>query len=193
MSSQNSRYSKGLFRTMPEQGAQVADLAETLIPGGRGFVQQLFRAKKDFLQGVSHLIDAQIHELEGIDSAISDESRRPPPPPPPPQGMGMGMGMGMKMPRPSMPGMSMGEVLKKAGEMLFWKPKRSHGYGYGQRTSASPRQYMPGATGPTPPAPTVGTGTQSTSTTSTTSAAPGSGSSAGTPPGPEAPEKIKIT
>nr|CAQ34924.1 TPA: hypothetical protein [Stigmatella aurantiaca DW4/3-1] len=47
-------------------------MAEALVPGGRGFVQQLFRAKKDLLKGISHLIEAEINELDQIDTAIKD-------------------------------------------------------------------------------------------------------------------------
>ncbi|MBU8897890.1 hypothetical protein DRW03_28475 [Corallococcus sp. H22C18031201] len=77
MTSQNKRLPKGFFRleTQPEEGAQVAGFVDAVIPGGRGFVQQLYRAKRDFLQGVSHLLDAQIHELEHIDTAIQDDAR----------------------------------------------------------------------------------------------------------------------
>jgi hypothetical protein len=56
MTTQNKRISRGLFRTTPEDGAQVAELADALIPGGRGFAQQ-------------------------IDSAIQDMAQRPPAPP----------------------------------------------------------------------------------------------------------------
>jgi hypothetical protein len=173
MSTQNSRFSKGLFQTMPEDGAQIADLAETLVPGGRGFVQQMFRAKKDLLKGVSHLLDAQIRELDGIDSAIADEARRRPPAPPPPSPT--------TPHRPVTPGLSMGEVLKRAGEMLFWKPKSSHSYS----NPASARQYMPESLRPSTPASAPSTPSASTTTASA--------SSAGNPPAIEAPEKIKIT
>jgi hypothetical protein len=50
-------------------------VADAFVPGGRGFVQHLFRAKRELLQGVSELISAQIKELNKIDSAIGDESR----------------------------------------------------------------------------------------------------------------------
>ncbi|GEN10595.1 hypothetical protein SAMN05443572_103234 [Myxococcus fulvus] len=74
---QNRRLPKDFFRleTQPEEGARVAEVVDAVIPGGKGFIQQLFRAKKDVLQGVSHLLQAQIHELEHIDSAIRGEYR----------------------------------------------------------------------------------------------------------------------
>ncbi|MDC0708169.1 hypothetical protein POL68_06780 [Stigmatella sp. ncwal1] len=77
MSWHNVRFPQGFFRitALPEEGAQVADVAEALVPGGRGFVQQLFRAKKDLLKGISHLIEAEINELDKIDTALADESR----------------------------------------------------------------------------------------------------------------------
>ncbi|MFY2563664.1 hypothetical protein ACN469_39080 [Corallococcus terminator] len=72
MAWQKKSLPKGFFRfeTQPEEGAKVAEVVDAVVPGGRGFVQQLFRAKRDLLQGFSHLLQAQIHELEHIDSAI---------------------------------------------------------------------------------------------------------------------------
>ncbi|NVJ21064.1 MULTISPECIES: hypothetical protein [Myxococcus] len=72
MTWQKKRLPKGFFRleTQPEEGAKVAEVVDAVIPGGKGFIQQLFRAKRDVLQAVSHLLQAQIHELEHIDSAI---------------------------------------------------------------------------------------------------------------------------
>jgi hypothetical protein len=116
MSSQNKRFSRGLFRTKPEDGALLADVAEALVPGGRGFVQQLFRAKRDILKGVSHLIEAQLDELEHIDSAIQDKSRRDSAPPAPKMSS-----------RSPIPVMSLGEIMQKAGEVFTGKLRVSPG------------------------------------------------------------------
>ncbi|AGC47281.1 hypothetical protein MYSTI_06008 [Myxococcus stipitatus DSM 14675] len=77
MTRQKQRLPKDFFRfeTQPEEGAKVAEVVDSVIPGGRGFIQQLFRAKRDVLQGVSHLLQAQIRELEHIDMAIQGEPR----------------------------------------------------------------------------------------------------------------------
>lgn len=77
MNRQKQRLPKDFFRfeTQPEEGAKVAEVVDSVIPGGRGFIQQLFRAKKDVLQGVAHLLQAQIRELEHIDLAIQGEPR----------------------------------------------------------------------------------------------------------------------
>ncbi|MCP3102828.1 hypothetical protein LZ198_28520 [Myxococcus sp. K15C18031901] len=71
------RLPRGFFRleTQPEEGARIADVVDAVIPGGKGFVQQLFRAKKDVLQAFSHLLQAQVRELENIDTAIQDGER----------------------------------------------------------------------------------------------------------------------
>ncbi|EPX55245.1 hypothetical protein D187_009452 [Cystobacter fuscus DSM 2262] len=108
-----------MFRTAPENGAQVADFAEAVIPGGRGFVQQLFRARKDLLKGVSHLIDAQINELEHIDAAIQDESRRSPPASA--SGPAPAAHMGTHKHRSYMRVMSLGEIVDKTKEVLYAK------------------------------------------------------------------------
>ncbi len=114
MSMQNKGLPSGPFRTAPENGAKLAEFANTLIPGGRGFVQQLFRAKKEVLQGISHLVEAQIDELEHIDSTIQDWARQPPAPPT--QGAAS---------RPSTRVMSMGEIMQKAADMFLAKKPKS--------------------------------------------------------------------
>jgi hypothetical protein len=58
-----------------DESLHAADLAEQIIPGGAGVVQGLIRAKREALKGVSELIDANIRELEGLDSAIGDAGR----------------------------------------------------------------------------------------------------------------------
>ncbi|MCE9672541.1 hypothetical protein LY474_32510 [Myxococcus stipitatus] len=74
MTSNDRRLPRGFFRleTQPEEGARIADIVDAVIPGGKGFVQQLFRAKKDVLQAFTHLLQAQVRELEDIDTAIKD-------------------------------------------------------------------------------------------------------------------------
>ncbi|ATB40496.1 hypothetical protein CYFUS_005945 [Cystobacter fuscus] len=154
MSSQNKGYSRGMFRAAPEDGAQLADFAEVVVPGGRGFVQHLFRAKKDFLKGVSHLLDAQINELEHIDAAIQDESRRSPPASAsgPAPAARMGAHMGAHKPRSYMRVMSFGEIMDKAKEVL-----------YAKSTGATPPAVVPEppkpSTAAAPPAPPASEGT----------------------------------
>jgi hypothetical protein len=114
MTTQNKRISRGLFRTTPEDGAQVAELADALIPGGRGFAQQLLRAKKDVLQGISHLVEAQINELEQIDSAIQDMAQRPPAPP-----------AQAAVSRPAMRGSVFEEAMQKVLDMLLSRKSKS--------------------------------------------------------------------
>ncbi|WPB81672.1 hypothetical protein KYC5002_21460 [Archangium violaceum] len=172
MSSQNKGYSSGMFRTEPENGAQVADFAEAVVPGGRGFVQQLFRAKKDFLKGVSHLIDAQISELEHIDTAIQDESRRGPPASVTASGPASAAHMRAPQGRSYMRIWSLGEIVDKAKEALYEKstgarPPESQG---------AARPFMPA-----PPNPSV------------VAAPSASGGSPGEVASPKPPEKIIIT
>lgn len=109
MSTQDGRHPQGAFGNSPEYAARIAELTNAVVPGGRGFVQQLFRAKQEALKGVAHLLDAQLQELEHIDAAIEDRAKRPPAPPPPAAS------------QPPKPVMSLREVLQKAGDLFMSK------------------------------------------------------------------------
>ncbi|MFP2956846.1 hypothetical protein ACLEPN_03185 [Myxococcus sp. 1LA] len=113
MSSQDDRFPKGSFGDSPEYGARFAEFANAVIPGGRGLVQQLFRAKQEALKGVAHILDAQIHELQHIDAAIEDRANQPCPP---------------TSAHPPRTGTSLGDVFQKASDLILAKrPKGSSG------------------------------------------------------------------
>lgn len=114
MSTQDDRYPQGSFGASPEYGARFAELTNALIPGGRGLVQQLFRAKQEALKGVAHILDAQIQELQHIDSAIEDRAKQAHTAPAAGQ--------------PHRSGVSFGDVLQKAGDLILAKrPKGTPG------------------------------------------------------------------
>lgn len=114
MSTQEDRYPKGSFGTSPEYGARFAEFTNALIPGGRGLVQQLYRAKQEALKGVAHILDAQIHELQHIDAAIEDQAKQAHTASPECQ--------------PHRTGVSFGDVLQKAGDLILAKrPKGTTG------------------------------------------------------------------
>ncbi|ATB48584.1 hypothetical protein [Corallococcus macrosporus] len=113
MSSQDDRFPKNSFGSSPEYGARFAEFANAVIPGGRGLVQQLFRAKQEALKGVAHILDAQIHELQHIDAAIEDRAKQPCPP---------------TSAHPPRTGPSLGDVFQKASDLILAKrPKGSAG------------------------------------------------------------------
>ncbi|NVI96661.1 hypothetical protein HV824_00785 [Myxococcus sp. AM009] len=107
MSTQDDRYPQGSFGASPEYGARFAELTNALIPGGRGLVQQLFRAKQEALKGVAHILEAQIHELQHIDAAIEDRAKQAHTAPAAGQ--------------PHRSGVSFGDVLQKAGDLILAK------------------------------------------------------------------------
>ncbi|WP_426752685.1 hypothetical protein [Myxococcus sp. Y35] len=116
MSTQDGRYPKGAFGSSPVYAARFAELTNAVIPGGRGFVQQLFRAKQEALKGVAHLVEAQIQELEHIDSAIEDRAKQPPAPP---------AAAPSAASHPPKPVMSLGEVFQKASDLFLSKRPKS--------------------------------------------------------------------
>ncbi|QDE91107.1 hypothetical protein BHS06_20210 [Myxococcus xanthus] len=122
MSTQDDRYPQGSFGASPEYGARFAELTNALIPGGRGLVQQLFRAKQEALKGVAQILDAQIHELQHIDAAIEDRAKQAHTAPAAGQ--------------PHRSGVSFNDVLQKAGDLILAKrPKGTTGSEAGARPS----------------------------------------------------------
>ncbi|AKQ65684.1 hypothetical protein A176_002596 [Myxococcus hansupus] len=154
--------------------ARIADLTNAVIPGGREFVQQLFRAKQEALKGVAHLVDAQIQELAHIDSAIDDRAKQPPVQPAP---------HAQAASRPPKPVMSLGEAFQKASDLFMSKRPKSASGATIPAACARPsdRRAPPSASAPVAPA--------ECPVSSSSTSAP----SADVSPAPEPLEKISIS
>ncbi|GHG75431.1 hypothetical protein [Comamonas sp. JC664] len=177
MSTQDGRFPKGAFGNSPVYAARIADLTNAVIPGGREFVQQLFRAKQEALKGVAHLVDAQIQELAHIDSAIEDRAKQPPVSP---------AQHAQAASHPPKPGMSLSDVLKQASDLFMSKRPKSASGATVPAACARPSDRRAPLPAPGPVA--SGGAAECPVTSSSTSA-----TSAEVSPAPEPLEKISIS